>query len=180
VKERTRVFVIRQVLNQLPIAFRELGDVFPERHTRGIHHRQIIAKRLQKLYLARLEHVSNDSCVCKTQMATQQSLPPTAAAAETAAALPPKAPAPPGEKLMYFPGVGDVGEGKFYLLLTGAILLYLIYSLGAARIAYNTTQSVWIAIVALLLGPLYYPYYGAFLSQPPQTPILFGGRRRKH
>lgn len=81
---------------------------------------------------------------------------------------------------MYFPGIGDVSEGKFYLILTGAILLYLVYSLGAARIAYNTTQSVWIAIVALLLGPLYYPYYGAFLSQPIQAPILFGGRRRKH
>jgi hypothetical protein len=111
----------------------------------------------------------------------------TAAAAPAAAATPaqnPTAPSTkppaPGEKLMYFPGVGKVGESKFYLFLTGTILVYVIYSFGAARIAYHTTQSVWIAIVALLLGPLYYPYYGTFLSQPVQTPILFGGRRRKH
>ena len=59
-------------------------------------------------------------------------------------------------------------------------ILYLIYGIGAYRLSYNTNGSVFLGIVAFLLAPLYYPYYGLFVSQPQQAPLLMGGRRRKH
>lgn len=57
-------------------------------------------------------------------------------------------------------------------------LVYLIYGIGAYRLSYNTSGSVFLGILAFLFAPLYYPYYGLFVSQP--QPLIMGGRRRKH
>ena len=66
------------------------------------------------------------------------------------------------------------------LYIAVVTIVYLIYGIGAYRIAYNTNGSILMGIVAFLFAPLYYPYYGLFVSEPVQQPVLFGGRRRKH
>jgi hypothetical protein len=54
-EERRGVFMIHQVFDELAIALSEGVHVLAERHAGGVHDSQVIAKRLQQLYLARLE-----------------------------------------------------------------------------------------------------------------------------
>jgi hypothetical protein len=58
-------------------------------------------------------------------------------------------------------------------------VFYVIYGIGAYRLSYNTNGSVFLGVLAFILAPLYYPYYGLFLSQPQQMGSILGGRRRR-
>lgn len=87
--------------------------------------------------------------------------------------------APPAQKEEPKTVVGGLPLETILYIAIGTIL-YLIYGIGAYRIAYHNTSSIFMGIIAFLLAPLYYPYYGLFVSQPQQAPLLMGGRRRKH
>jgi hypothetical protein len=50
----------------------------------------------------------------------------------------------------------------------------LLYSTGAAKLAYDRSRSVIFAILAFALSPLYYPYYA--FTQP--APTVMGAARK--
>ena len=77
--------------------------------------------------------------------------------------------------------IGGATGGLAIAILVINVLIGLIYCYGAARLSYNTFGSMGWAVVAFLFAPLYYPYYGIFVSQPAPPPSgIFGGRSRRH
>ena len=59
-----------------------------------------------------------------------------------------------------------------------SITIGVLYSYGAARLSYNKYGSIGWAIIAFIFAPIYYPFYGVFLSTPVSTGLL-GGRKMK-
>jgi hypothetical protein len=59
------------------------------------------------------------------------------------------------------------------------VLFYVLYGIGAYRISYNTNGSVFWGVLAFIFAPLYYMYYGIFVSQPQQTPSIIGGKKHR-
>lgn len=77
--------------------------------------------------------------------------------------------------------IGGATGGLAIAMLVINVLIGLIYCYGAARLSYNTFGSMGWAVVAFLFAPIYYPYYGIFVSQPAPPPSgFFGGRGRRH
>lgn len=66
--------------------------------------------------------------------------------------------------------------GIVYLSLS--IISIAVVNFGAARISYHKYRSIGWAILAFIFAPLYYPFYGLFLSTPMQVPMI-AGRRMK-
>jgi hypothetical protein len=64
-----------------------------------------------------------------------------------------------------------------YGILTA--VFYVVYGIGAYRLSYNTNGSVFLGVLAFIFAPLYYPYYGLFVSQPQQVASILGGRSRR-
>lgn len=60
------------------------------------------------------------------------------------------------------------------------LILSLIFSYGAAKLSYDTFQSVGWAVVAFFFSGIYYPYYALFVhkAMPPAVPSMLGARRR--
>lgn len=74
----------------------------------------------------------------------------------------------------------DVKDPLAIAMIVINVLVGLIYCYGAARLSYNTFGSMGWAVVAFFLAPIYYPYYGIFVSQPAPPPSGFFGGRRRH
>jgi hypothetical protein len=60
-----------------------------------------------------------------------------------------------------------------------SITIGVLYSYGAARLSYNKYGSVGWAILAFIFAPLYYPFYGVFLSTPVSSGIFGSARKMK-
>ena len=93
---------------------------------------------------------------------------------------PPAAPtATDASKKVDVPGVGEIPKSTGILAIVFSVIVFIIYGYGAARLSFNTFGSYFWSVVAFLLAPFYYPYFGIFISSPATQPILFGGRRRR-
>lgn len=104
------------------------------------------------------------------------------ASSASAATPPPPPPQQTQEKKKATIDLGvDVKDPLAIAMIVINVLVGLIYCYGAARLSYNTFGSMGWAVVAFFLAPLYYPYYGIFVSQPAPPPSgFFGGRGRRH
>jgi uncharacterized RDD family membrane protein YckC len=95
----------------------------------------------------------------------------------------------PGEEEVKKPSVNlgvDLNDPLAIAMVVINVLVAIVYCYGAARLSYNTFGSMGWAVVAFFLAPLYYPYYGIFVSQPTPPSMLssvtdmIGGRKRRH
>ena len=63
----------------------------------------------------------------------------------------------------------------WWLVVTITYVIFgLLYSAGAAKLAYDRTRSTLFAILAFFVSPLYYPYYA--FTQP--APTIMGAARK--
>ncbi len=93
---------------------------------------------------------------------------------------PPPAPATTdASKKVDVPGVGEVAKTTGILGGILGVLMFIIYGYGAARLSFNTFGSYFWSIVAFILAPFYYPYFGIFISTPSPAASIMGGRRRR-
>lgn len=59
------------------------------------------------------------------------------------------------------------------------LVLWFVYHYGAAKLSYNTYGSTGWSILAFIFAPVYYPYYGLFVSTPVSTGIFGAARKLK-
>lgn len=86
----------------------------------------------------------------------------------------------PGEEVKKAAAEVNLGDPLAIAMIVINVLVGIIYCYGAARLSYNTFGSMGWAVVAFFLAPIYYPYYGIFVSQPAPPPSGFFGGRRRH
>ena len=60
-----------------------------------------------------------------------------------------------------------------------SLIIFALYSGGAAKLSYDRYGSVGWAILAFIFAPFYYPVYAYFISTNSSTGLLGGMRRMK-
>jgi hypothetical protein len=59
-------------------------------------------------------------------------------------------------------------------------LFYFLHALGAAKLAYDHYSSLLLAVIAFIFAPFFYMFYAFAVGGKVETPLIMGGRRRRH